>query len=139
MFLDEINTAQYPGLMKEIIIDRTFHGMVWFRVGFQYSKPNGSSFMLYILQPLPSNLFIIAACNPHRGHSLVTHEPRENIDNWIKGTYYVNKLHPSIQCLIWKYGALDERQEHKYIHEKMAVISKEKDRDERYIYKQFGV
>ena len=85
------------------------------------------------LQPLPRNLFIIAACNPHRGHSLVTHEPRENIDNWIKGTYYVNKLHPSIQCLIWKYGALDERQEHKYIHEKMAVISKEKDSDERYI------
>ena len=54
------------------------------------------------------------------------------MDNWIKGTYYVNKLHPSIQCLIWKYGALDERQEYKYIHEKMSRMNREAKRDDRF-------
>ena len=44
----------------------------------------------------------------------------------------MNKLHPSIQCLIWKYGALDERQEYKYIREKMSRMNKEAERDDRF-------
>jgi hypothetical protein len=108
VFLDEINTTQYPGLMKEIIIDKSFHG-----------------------EPLSPNLCVIGACNPHRAHSLVTHESKNATENWIKGTYYVNRLHPSLRCLIWQYGALSERQECKYIDGKMAKISKGKNRDER--------
>lgn len=43
VFLDEINTAACMGLFKEIICDHTMQG-----------------------KKLPSNLVVIAACNPYR-------------------------------------------------------------------------
>ncbi len=69
-------------------------------------------------QPIPSNIFIIGACNPHRGNSLAA------LDTWVRGTYYVRELHPSLQCIMWDYGALGEIQEQDYIRAKMKVVSR---------------
>ena len=43
VFLDEVNTCNCMGLFKEIVVDRCLNGV-----------------------PLPSNMAIIAACNPYR-------------------------------------------------------------------------
>ena len=72
---------------------------------------------LVSLQPIPSNIFIIGACNPHRGNSLAA------FDTWIRGSYYVRQVHPTLQCLMWDYGALGEQQEREYIHAKMKMFN----------------
>ena len=69
-------------------------------------------------QPIPENIFVIGACNPHRGNSLATVLKKEA---WIRGTYYVRQLHPTLQCLMWDYGALGEKQEGEYIAAKMRM------------------
>ena len=61
---------------------------------------------------------MIGACNPHRGNSLATVLRKET---WIRGTYYVRQLHPTLQCLMWDYGALGEKQEREYIMAKMRM------------------
>ena len=83
------------GLFKEIIVDRTFDG-----------------------QPFPDNVFIVAACNPHRGNSLAA------IDTFVRGSYYVRRLHPTLQFLMWDYGSLDEHQERDYINSKMKMLNR---------------
>lgn len=69
--------------------------------------------VIYILQPIPENIFIIAACNPHRSNSLVFHEKS------IQSSYYVRALHPSMHSLMWDYGALGRAQEREYIQAKL--------------------
>jgi hypothetical protein len=96
VFLDEVNTSSCLGLFKEIIIDHTFDG-----------------------EPIPENIFIVAACNPHRGNSLAVHE------NWTRSTYYVRQLHPTLDFLKWDYGALEEQQEGDYINVKLKMLNKE--------------
>ena len=71
-------------------------------------------------QLIPENVFIIAACNPHRGNSLASHE------TWVRGSYYVRPLHPTLKLLMWDYGALNEYQEKDYIKAKMDSISGDK-------------
>ena len=73
------------------------------------------------LQPIPSNVFIVAACNPHRGNSLDSHSQKET---WVRGSYYVRKLHPTLRFLMWDYGSLDECQEREYINAKMKMFNK---------------
>ena len=74
---------------------------------------------------LPRNIFIVGACNPHRSHSVVMQEDASAADKWewVKGSYYVHKLHPSLRSLLWNYGALDHRQEKNYIEAKMEMIA----------------
>ncbi len=67
---------------------------------------------------IPDNLFIVAACNPHRGNSLASHS-----DSWLRGSYYVRRLHPTMQFLMWDYGSLDEAQERDYISAKMKMLN----------------
>ena len=76
-------------------------------------------------QPLPANIFLIAACNPHRGNSLAVHENnKENIsETWIRGTYYVQQLHPTMKFLMWDYGSLNDVQELAYIKAKMEMAN----------------
>lgn len=69
-------------------------------------------------QPIPENVFIVAACNPHRGNSLASHK------TWVRGTYFVRSLHPTLKFLMWDYGSLDEYQERDYINAKMKMINK---------------
>lgn len=62
----------------------------------------------------------MAACNPHRGNSLASHKPKKS---WLRGSYYVHPIHPTLQLLKWDYGSLDEHQEKDYIIAKMIMIN----------------
>ena len=80
------------------------------------------------IQPIPANLFIVAACNPHRGNSMASLGVRgadEEKEKWVRGTYYVRKLHPTLRFLMWDYGSLDEHQEREYINAKMKMLNNE--------------
>ena len=63
-------------------------------------------------------MFVMAACNPHRGNSLASHEQ----DRWLRGSYYVRPLHPTLQLIMWDYGSLDKAQERDYINAKMKML-----------------
>ena len=63
-------------------------------------------------------MFVVAACNPHRGNSLASHEQ----DRWLRGSYYVHPLHPTLQLIMWDYGSLDTAQERDYINAKMKML-----------------
>jgi hypothetical protein len=99
IFLDEINTSSCMGLFKELLVDRSLDGT-----------------------PIPSNVFLVAACNPHRGSSVAIRSCSER-DDWVLGSYYVHPLPPTLQFLSWDYGALDENQERDYIQQKMTMDS----------------
>ncbi len=45
-------------------------------------------------------------------------------DKWVRGTYYVRKLHPTLRFFMWDYGSLDESQEKVYINTKMKMLNK---------------
>ena len=77
-----------------------------------------------LLQSIPDNVFIIAACNPHRGNSLAMSEATVSTpENWFKPDYYVQKLHPTLRHLIWDYGALSKEQEKEYITAKLKFYT----------------
>ena len=85
---------------------------------------------LFHIQPIPDNVFIVAACNPHRGNSLAAHVQGERSlqpekESWVRSSYYVRKLHPTLHFLKWDYGSLDEHQERDYINAKMAMLNRE--------------
>ena len=96
-----MNTSSCAGLFKEIIVDRTFDG-----------------------ETIPENVFIVAACNPHRGNSLATHTLHDHDESWMRGSYYVRRLHPTLQFLMWDYGSLDQFQERDFINAKMKMLNK---------------
>jgi len=77
-------------------------------------------------------VFIIAACNPHRGNSLAALSTanktgKSRVDNsdetWIMDSYYVRQLHPTLEHLMWDYGSLSEDQERQYILAKVVMLS----------------
>ena len=51
----------------------------------------------------------------------------------MKSTYNVHRLPPTIQTLMWDYGALDGKQEEQYVKVKMRMISSTYDNDMRYV------
>jgi len=71
----------------------------------------------------------VAACNPHRGNSLAVHESKEEhkAGSWIRGSYYVQKLHPTLRFLMWDYGSLNKEQESAYIQAKMDIVNEDLD------------
>ena len=88
------------------------------------------------LQELPANIFIVAACNPYRGDSLVslqskfsTQELRSTSGNtspkiderWFRGLYYVRPLSPTLELLMWNYKALDPSREREFVFSKMSM------------------
>ena len=73
-------------------------------------------------QPVPDNIFIVAACNPHRGNSVILLEKNRPAESWVRGSYNVHRLHPTIRYLKWDYGALGAQQEEQYIEAKMAMM-----------------
>ena len=97
IFLDEINTSHCLGLFKEIVIDGYIDG-----------------------EKLPDNVFIVAACNPHRSVT-ATLQQDTKLEDWILGWYYVRQIHPTLTRILWDYGALNEFQEMEYIKQKFAV------------------
>ena len=85
------------------------------------------------MQPIPKNLFIVAACNPHRGNSLAAltvakaskcRIVNDNSDEtWITDSYYVQQLHPTLAHLMWDYGSLGEAQEGQYVQAKVSMFT----------------
>ena len=43
----------------------------------------------------------------------------------MRGTYYVRPLHPTLEFLMWDYGALDPEQEKDYIRAKMQILNRQ--------------
>lgn len=70
-------------------------------------------------------MFIVAACNPHRGNSVLLEMNGEAIksskDDWFRSSYYVRTLPPTLQLIKWNYGALEEVDELEYIREKFKL------------------
>lgn len=99
VFIDEINTSSCLGMFKEIIIDNSIDGT-----------------------PLPNNLFLIAASNPHRATSIPisTHSARSD---WVLGWYHVKEIHPTMQLLKWNFGALSHEQEAEYVKSLMRITA----------------
>lgn len=64
-------------------------------------------------------MFIVAACNPHCGSSLASHNDGE----WLRGSYYVRPLPPTLQLILWDYGSLNKEQEKQYIDVKMKMLN----------------
>ena len=64
-------------------------------------------------------MFIIGACNPHRGDSLAAIAKDKS---WVRSNYYVRSLHPTLDMLKWDYGSLDEYQERYYINAKLSLL-----------------
>ena len=86
-------------------------------------------YAFFFLQPIPPNVFIIAACNPHRANSLAILDDQTSIataskETWVRGSYYVQKLPPTLRFLMWDYVALDGEQEREYIRAKLWQINK---------------
>ena len=95
-----------------------------------FIKSLTAHFVLYFVQTIPSNIFVIAACNPHRGQSLAALGRKHFVDgsedmSWLTGTYNVRELHPTLQYLMWDYGSLNSVQEDEYISEKLRMINHE--------------
>lgn len=68
------------------------------------------------VQPIPGNVFVIGACNPHRGNSLALSE------TWVRGSYQVEELHPTLYFLKWDYGCLTSEQVKEYVRVKLAMM-----------------
>ena len=88
------------------------------------------NFFIFILQKLPSNIFIVAACNPYRGDSLISLQITQEVkptstetsdDHWFCGSYYVRPLNPTLELLMWDYKALDPSREREFVYSKMSV------------------
>ena len=53
-----------------------------------------------------------------------------NVKNvWVKPSYYVRELHPTIEYLKWDYGALNNTQETEYVTAKMRAFTKNERND----------
>ena len=65
-------------------------------------------------------MFIVAACNPHRGNSLAFCQ-----NSWVRGSYSVYPLPPTLRLLTWDYGSLNTYQENDYICEKLKLLNKD--------------
>ena len=73
------------------------------------------------IQAILDNIFVIAACNPLRSDSTVLLRNVKNV--WVKPSYYVRELHPTIEYLKWDYGALNDIQEMDYVNAKMNAFT----------------
>lgn len=81
--------------------------------------------ILLAVQPIPDGIFVVGACNPHRGNSVILHERNKLSDTWIRGTYYVHRLHPTIHLLKLDYGALTEVEEGRYVEGKLRMLQED--------------
>ena len=68
-------------------------------------------------------MFIIATCNPLRGDSTAVLRNMKNV--WHKPSYYVRKVHPTMNYLKWDYGALNDLQELEYVTAKMKMLTED--------------
>ena len=97
IFLDEINTCEYLGIVNEIICHRNING-----------------------KPLSANLVFIAACNPYRlrpSGAIATAglEGKVTMDERSRLVYRVHPLPETMIDYVWDYGSLSPTDERAYI------------------------
>ena len=105
VFLDEINTSSVLGLLKEVIVDRSFNGDL-----------------------LEDNIVVIAACNPVRESTVTQEKSSREIDlgrEWVSGHYQVKKLPTSLGFISWDFGSLNSEQEKEFIHQIITMMGEE--------------
>eukprot|EP01083_Nonionella_stella_P223990 797692_1 len=92
IFFDEINTSPDIGYFKEIVCDQYFDG-----------------------EALPSNMKVIAACNPYRKRN-VDHLSEKSIlnDPLAKFVYRVYPLPSTMKEYVWMFGSLSANDEAAY-------------------------
>eukprot|EP01047_Picozoa_sp_COSAG01_P012870 COSAG01_NODE_590_length_15129_cov_55.685895_2_plen_4125_part_01 len=108
VFFDEVNTAPCQGLFKEILFDKCFEG-----------------------EPLPDNMFFIAAINPERHEMAFDDAHLANLDGKKAQTvktihrdvYNVHKMQPALDLLKWEYTKLSPENLNRYITDKVAKYS----------------
>ncbi|PAA67123.1 hypothetical protein BOX15_Mlig007995g5 [Macrostomum lignano] len=105
MFLDEVNTCEHLGMLKEIVCHRRF-----------------------LDRELPCNLRFIAACNPYvlrpkcdvsKRAGLEIKELRN--DKMMNLVYRVHPLPETMVELVWDFGRLTDSDEHAYISQMVAL------------------
>lgn len=95
VFLDEINTCNYLGMLSTFICDRIFDG-----------------------QPISINIRLFAACNPYRRRKAVTSNDAGLTKQYEEQSPFVYQVHPLPESLldyIWDYGVLEQEDEYNYI------------------------
>jgi hypothetical protein len=97
VFFDEVNTASILGDFKEVMLDRSFHG-----------------------EPLPHNIFFVAAVNPCRKVDSSQRTDDGRIAH-VSG-YQVQEIPPSMREVVWEYGAQSTEQEKDYITAKLQIL-----------------
>jgi hypothetical protein len=98
----EINTSSVLGLLKEVVVDRTFHG-----------------------EPLEDNLVMVAACNPVRAATFANSTESRARDLgklWASGHYQVVPLPASMDQLKWSFGSLKPAQEREFVSRRLEMI-----------------
>lgn len=111
IFFDEINTSSCMGVFKELVIDHSLDGI-----------------------ELPSNIVIVAACNPAREKIELAGDRREELGSeWAIGHYQVHPLPASMQHMTWDYGSLMPAQEKEFIQKRLrfANLSKSMSSEDR--------
>ncbi|PAA67120.1 hypothetical protein BOX15_Mlig008706g1 [Macrostomum lignano] len=105
MFLDDINTCEHLGMLKEIVCHRRF-----------------------LDRELPCNLRFIAACNPYvlrpkcdnSKHAGLEIKELRN-DKMMNLVYRVHPLPETMVELVWDFGRLTDSDEHAYISQMVAL------------------
>ena len=105
LFLDEINTCDHMGMLTEIICHHSCNG-----------------------ESLPSNLVLIAACNPYRlreKEHIATAglDGKLKIDEYSKLVYRVHPLPETMIDYVWDYGTLHSNDEKSYIKQMVMQLA----------------
>ncbi|KAJ8607696.1 hypothetical protein CTAYLR_007308 [Chrysophaeum taylorii] len=103
VFLDEVNTSSVMGLFKEILIDHSILG-----------------------KPLPSNVVVIAACNPARTLATAQGGVLRHTDlgkDWASGHYQVHDLPSTLHRIKFNYGSLDPDAEKEFIQMRLEMLA----------------
>ena len=112
VFFDEINTCLSLSLLTEIFINRNYNGI-----------------------KINDNIKLIGACNPYRkrkGNKEKCGLSLSN-DNDNELVYLVQPLPQSLLYYVFSFGAIDEKDEKKYIH---SIIEKLFTKEEKYLHEK---
>ena len=118
IFFDEFNTSELQSIICELLFDRVFS------ISKKYKGIFGISLLIED-EPLPQNIFFVAACNPFKMRKINPNNEDDvvNVHPDMKNllSHRVFPLPTRILGYLWDYGSLNENSEKSYIK---SMISK---------------
>ena len=109
IFFDEFNTSELQSIICELLFDRVF----------SLSKGFKGNCRLTPDEPLPPNIFFVAACNPFKMRRIDPSNEDDvvNVHPDMKNllSHRVFPLPPRILGYLWDYGSLSKKSERNYI------------------------